>query len=238
MKVQIYCVMFLLSFLSLVPITSSSQKESSPPPPSVFNETGTVVAFNDDGTLELTWKIKDVVGLVTVTETVKLIGLKNLSADDPQKSIRQFWKKSLPSLRATLKDRELRLQIDPLQDEKTADGQLLRHAWLDDGRLLNYVLLQHGYVVNAQTEEPHQYQQDYEDAQHEARRNKAGLWALSEIYGETGICNIKGIIGMRKQKYYLFPEHPLYSRNEVDSSKGGKWFCSEEEAQAAGWKRM
>lgn len=48
-------------------------------------------------------------------------------------------------------------------------------------------------------------------------------------------CEIKGIIGPKGTKVCLTPDHKLYPKVDVQTSKGERWFCSKKEAQAAGW---
>ena len=51
-------------------------------------------------------------------------------------------------------------------------------------------------------------------------------------------CDIKGNISYRtKEKIYHLPYQQYYDRTEIDESQGEQWFCSEEEAQDAGWRR-
>ena len=48
-------------------------------------------------------------------------------------------------------------------------------------------------------------------------------------------CAIKGNIGSRGKVYHL-PGSAAYARTEIDPGKGERWFCSEAEARAAGWR--
>lgn len=51
-------------------------------------------------------------------------------------------------------------------------------------------------------------------------------------------CNIKGNISYNTgEKIYHLPEDQFYDVTEIDESKGEKWFCSEEEAEEAGFRR-
>ena len=50
-------------------------------------------------------------------------------------------------------------------------------------------------------------------------------------------CNIKGNINDRGEYIYHMPGQKYYSRTVISTSRGERWFCSEEEAQAAGWRR-
>ena len=38
-------------------------------------------------------------------------------------------------------------------------------------------------------------------------------------------------------RIYHVPGGPWYARTRIDTSKGERWFCSEAEARAAGWRR-
>lgn len=49
-------------------------------------------------------------------------------------------------------------------------------------------------------------------------------------------CNIKGNIASDGEKIYHYPGCASYSRTKIDESKGERWFCTSEEARAAGWR--
>ncbi len=51
-----------------------------------------------------------------------------------------------------------------------------------------------------------------------------------------GACLIKGNINRRGERIYHMPDSPSYSRTRIDESRGQRWFCTEEEARAAGWR--
>ena len=48
-------------------------------------------------------------------------------------------------------------------------------------------------------------------------------------------CRIKGNIGSSGRIYHV-PGTAAYEKTRIDESKGERWFCTEEEAQAAGWR--
>lgn len=51
-------------------------------------------------------------------------------------------------------------------------------------------------------------------------------------------CNIKGNISYKTgEKIYHVPGGQFYSRTKINPSKGEKWFCSEGDAQNAGWRK-
>ncbi|PBC23666.1 hypothetical protein CK226_10020 [Mesorhizobium sp. WSM4311] len=51
-------------------------------------------------------------------------------------------------------------------------------------------------------------------------------------------CNIKGNISYNTgEKIYHVPGQEYYSETRISMLKGERWFCSEAEAIAAGWRK-
>jgi hypothetical protein len=48
-------------------------------------------------------------------------------------------------------------------------------------------------------------------------------------------CRIKGNISQSGRIYHV-PGSPSYDQTRIDESKGERWFCSEAQARAAGWR--
>lgn len=53
----------------------------------------------------------------------------------------------------------------------------------------------------------------------------------------TQNCNIKGNISKSGEKIYHMPGQRYYSKTVINTSAGERWFCSEAEARAAGWRK-
>jgi endonuclease YncB( thermonuclease family) len=53
----------------------------------------------------------------------------------------------------------------------------------------------------------------------------------------TGQCIIKGNISSKGERIYHLPGGEYYDATKVDTSKGERWFCTEADAVAAGWRR-
>lgn len=74
----------------------------------------------------------------------------------------------------------------------------------------------------------------------EARRAEAGQTrdtpATTQSPAQPG-CRIKGNIGADGARRYHVPGSRSYDDTRIDSRKGERWFCSEAEAEAAGWQR-
>ena len=50
-------------------------------------------------------------------------------------------------------------------------------------------------------------------------------------------CRIKGNIGRDGSRIYHVPGGQFYNRTRIDTTRGERWFCTEGEAWAAGWRR-
>ena len=55
--------------------------------------------------------------------------------------------------------------------------------------------------------------------------------------GESDACNIKGNVSTQGERIYHMPGQRYYDKTRISASHGERWFCSEAEAQAAGWRR-
>jgi len=61
--------------------------------------------------------------------------------------------------------------------------------------------------------------------------------ALAVAAGENDACNIKGNVSTQGERIYHVPGQKYYDDTRISASHGERWFCSEEEARAAGWRR-
>ena len=90
----------------------------------------------------------------------------------------------------------------------------------------------------------------YASAEREAKTAKAGLWRVGEqlhpadfrakIWADAKQsapdgCPIKGIVN-GDAKSYLVPWASNYDKAKIRPARGERWFCTEDEARAAGWK--
>ena len=54
---------------------------------------------------------------------------------------------------------------------------------------------------------------------------------------QSGECVIKGNVNTQGERIYHMPGDEYYDETRISASHGERWFCSEEEAEAAGWRR-
>src|SRR5688572_30056877 len=105
------------------------------------------------------------------------------------------------------------------------------------------------------------YSSDYVDEENEARAAKRGIWgggfAAPEVYRRSERneapaprrdvqpppqpaprdgCYIKGNINGEGDRIYHVPSSSSYADTMIDGNKGERWFCTEAEARAAGWR--
>ena len=62
-----------------------------------------------------------------------------------------------------------------------------------------------------------------------------GVFYWSQIRNSS--CTIKGNIGSGGDKIYHVSGCGSYEKTTIDKSKGERWFCSEQDALDAGWRK-
>jgi endonuclease YncB( thermonuclease family) len=93
------------------------------------------------------------------------------------------------------------------------------------------------------------YSDRYAAEQRAAKTSQAGLWSgvfekpwewrlgKSQAAESAQGCVIKGNISRDGERIYHMPFQHFYSRTKIDKGKGERWFCTEQEARSAGWRR-
>ncbi len=62
--------------------------------------------------------------------------------------------------------------------------------------------------------------------------------SVTSTVAQISECNIKGNISVNTgERIYHVPGQRYYKQTRIDQLKGERWFCSESEALAAGWRR-
>ena len=113
-----------------------------------------------------------------------------------------------------------------------------------DGRDINAEMVREGFAWAFV-----KYSQSYVQQEAEARVARVGIWqgdaepawvyrekrwAGAEQTAPNG-CAIKGNVTGHGHIYHM-PWSPWYGKVKVEEAKGERWFCSESEAVAAGWR--
>lgn len=67
---------------------------------------------------------------------------------------------------------------------------------------------------------------------------QAALLAPSATEGAPSPeCTIKGNMNRNGERIYDMPDQKFYARIRMDRGGGKRWFCTPEDAEAAGWRR-
>ena len=124
-------------------------------------------------------------------------------------------------------------------------GRMLAVCYLA-GEDLNAWLVKSGWAVAYR-----KYSLDYVPEEDQAREQRAGIWAGSfdwpwdwrtadraaAAQAAPDGCVIKGNIGSSGKRIYHVPGQQDYEATRISPEKGERWFCTEEEAIAAGWRK-
>lgn len=68
------------------------------------------------------------------------------------------------------------------------------------------------------------------------------FWPLSALRRthtaeRSEACLIKGNISQDGERIYHMPDQEYYGKTRINEAAGERWFCTEAEAQAAGWRK-
>ncbi len=191
--------------------------------------------------------------VTTSTERVRLLGL-----NAPEEG-ECYAKEAGEYLKSLVGEKEVRLE----KDVSGADqyGRLLRYVFIPSGDekendlFVNEMLVREGYAVYDAHPPDNRYREFLASAGEEARNAKRGIWGACNIAPTENEreratqreidmpppspnCIIKGNISEKGYgKTYLVPGCDNYNNVKVDTRKGERYFCTEEEATSAGFRR-
>ncbi len=179
-------------------------------------------------------------------ERVRYIGIDTPETVDPRKPVQCFGVEASNKNKELVEGKMVRLEKDITDRDKY--NRLLRYVYVGD-IFVNLELVKQGFAYSYSYPPDIKYQEQFLKAQQEAREAKRGLWnacpttsepisapAVSPTPGDDS-CLIKGNISTSGEKIYHLPGCGSYSKTQIDEARGEKWFCSEAEAQSAGWRK-
>lgn len=210
-------------------------------------QTATVVSVVDGDTIRV--RLTD-----GKEEKVRIIGL-----DAPEVSPLQcFGKESSEHLSSFIAGKGVTLESEP-QDDRDIYGRLLRYISFNE-QDIGAAMIRDGYAESYR-KYPHPRIEEYNTLETTAKEHKAGLWSACstpvavsskaavatpptqptsqepsvQIGGEG--CVIKGNVNSKKEKIYHLPGCGSYTQTKIKPEEGDQWFCTEVEAQAAGFRK-
>ncbi|MBI4999745.1 thermonuclease family protein [Candidatus Gottesmanbacteria bacterium] len=198
---------------------------------------------------EKTFKVTRVIDGDTIEietgERVRYLGIDTPETVDPRKPVQCFGIEASKKNKELIEGKTVRLEKDITDRDKY--GRLLRYVYVGD-IFVNLELVKQGFAFSYTYPPDIKYQAEILAAERQAREANRGLWAACPAVspavpspsasGEgTADCNIKGNISTSGEKIYHLPGCGSYAKTQIDEGRGERWFCSEEEAQAAGWRK-
>ncbi len=190
---------------------------------------------------------------------VRYIGIDTPETVDPRKPVECYGREAKAENERLVLGKKVRLEKDVSETDRY--GRLLRYVYVEDVFVNDY-LVRYGFA-HAVTYPPDiKLQERFQEAQREARENNRGLWAGCNInptnttnqtnttnvdnkdiqetqspQSVSSACTIKGNISSSGEKIYHLPGCESYDKTVIDESRGEHWFCTEEEAGNAGWRK-
>lgn len=191
-------------------------------------------------------------------DKVRYIGIDTPETLDPRKPVQCFGKNASGKNKELVEGKPVWLVKDVSDKDKY--GRLLRYVYLGDpgqgsSVFVNLELVRQGFAHSSTYPPDIKYQEKFIEAEREARDAGRGLWSSCQILPSsdsptpnaptstnnqqqtTNSCLIKGNIGSTGDKIYHLPGCGSYEKTAIDESRGEKWFCAEDEAQSAGWRK-
>jgi micrococcal nuclease len=187
------------------------------------------------------------VQIAGATYRVRYIGIDTPETVDPRRPVGCYGREASERNHHLVEGKTVGLEKDVSETDDF--GRLLRYVWVD-GEMVNATLVREGYAVASTYPPDVKHQELFLSLQREAIEAGRGLWgaacATPTPAPATGVCDysgtgqrlIKGNISQStSEKIYHVPGGEFYDKTVIDESAGERWFCTEQEAVAAGWRR-
>ena len=167
-----------------------------------------------------------------------------------------YFASSTEYLKSLIENKKVKLEKDISGTDEY--GRLLRYAILpsmsatEDNLLINEALVRNGYAVREQQSPDSRYKDLLATAEAEAKKAGKGIWGACKTASNIPAneereidlgppfpeCNIKGNISEKGfGKTYLVPGCDNYEKTKVDTRKGEQYFCFEDDAIEAGFRK-
>lgn len=113
-------------------------------------------------------------GDLSVTR-VRLLGIDTPETKHPKTGVMYYGPQAAEFTKALADKQKVTILMDTIGDQRDLYGRLLAYIQLEDGRILNEVLIQNGYAY-ADLRFEHSQSARYEQLMNQAWENKTGLW--------------------------------------------------------------
>ncbi len=160
-------MVFIIIFAALAQqmgLFSKAQEIAAPVQPGYYQVTqfadGDTISVNMDGT----------------EEKVRMIGVDTPETHDPRKVVQCFGQAATDFTKQLIGTSTVRLEADPENNNRDRYNRLLRYVYLQDGRLVNAEIIKQGYGF-AYTSFPFTKLEEFRSYEKAARESSLGLWA-------------------------------------------------------------
>lgn len=194
--------------------------------------------------------------------TVRYIGMNTPETVAPDKPVECYGPEASARNKQLVTGQTVELEKDVSETDQY--GRLLRFVWLPDsshtgqGEMVDALLVQEGYARLDTFPPDVRYKDLFAQLQLQAQTARAGLWGAvctsatavpvtetapaatgTEVCDYSGTTQpvIKGNISNSGEKIYHVPGQSSYDATGITESKGERWFCTEQEALGAGWRK-
>jgi micrococcal nuclease len=131
-------------------------------------------------------------------ESVRLIGVDAPELSHPHRPVEFLAAEATEFMRDLTAERRVRLVADSLTGERDEYGRLLRYVYLEDGRLLNGLLIRSGHAY-AFTRRPFEQEQRFLALEEQARRSGLGIWA------DDGLAELAWVLEQGRRPFRIWP---------------------------------
>ncbi|HXK40681.1 MAG TPA: thermonuclease family protein [Candidatus Paceibacterota bacterium] len=223
---------------AVVTTTPTTTSQTQQPQQATQQQTNTVLVTRviDGDTIEIEGGQK-----------VRYIGIDTPETVDPRKPVQCFGVEASNKNKELVSGKRVRLEKDVSETDKY--GRLLRYIYIGD-TFVNLELVKQGFAYSSTYPPDVKHQSQFTEAQRQAKEQNKGLWSSCPVATPTptvtatpsttqqpSSCDIKGNISSSDEKIYHVPGCASYNATKIDEARGEKWFCSETEALAAGWRK-
>jgi micrococcal nuclease len=236
-KILFFTVILGIQFISLAACQSKEENISNLTTPDgapLLSATVTNVVDGDTIDVEIDGQ----------EERVRLLLVDTPETKHPSKPIQPFGPEASEYTKTTLLGKQVGLEKDV--SERDRYGRVLAYIWLDD-RMHNEALIEKGLARVATFPPDIKYVDRFREKQSEAQQNGVGIWSMEDYVQDKGFDtsipdddqkidgNCVGIIkGNRNSKIYHLEGGAHY--DDV-ATHNIVWFCSEKEAEEAGYRK-
>lgn len=121
-------------------------------------------------------------------ETIRMIGIDTPETHHPSRPVQCFGKAAGNNLAKLIGFSAVRLEADPLSQNRDRYNRLLRYVYLPEGTLLNAKQIEQGFAF-AYLSFPFSKSEEFKKLEVQAQAAGRGLWSACGIYLEDGYIN-------------------------------------------------